>query len=360
MLKIFCLLLLLLSTLQYGKAMPPIEKHLLPRPLQLRKAHSDSSVLRSVNEQKALKGIEASDDAAVTMWRQSIVLYEQGSLGEAIRQLEYVHAHHTVHPLPMHYNRAVMQMALYRATKNSNYLRYAEMDFNDAMRVCRHFYPSYIGLAEVALAQRAWEKAFRILRNILDVLEVQRHDDTDVLMYDENIYNDALFVSDIRADLGLVTYCMGAAMDSDRYYAHAIEGIQSLRNVEKMMPLYRQKFKAYQQNVAGLLGSNLVLLSRPRRLIQIYDTKDVGFMRWNSLFDLPVASSHRKKPSSTLSVDVDAELREARKTRELMRMERQISSTPPIATPEPPPRSNWRATLKSFIDFDAFKSKRKH
>lgn len=317
------------------------------------------------------------------LWTRVSVLHSQRNYREALETLELlkgrvmlqsggdgqragglyrlpVYYDSYISDLAFYYNRAVLQLTLYHRTRQARLLQNAGLDFDIATRKSGHFYPAYIGRAVIAVIQKSYHLAFQTLRDTLDVLLLQRRPGLPVLMYDENIYKGALFLADLYADLGMVTYHMGANVDSQRFFQTASQ-VLAESEVEAMTqagsdPVMQERIRAFFELKRTLYYHHAhnqpslgVLLSFSSALLLTHTSNDVGIIRWMSVADVLNLQSlemrQRKRSSSGLTARMLSQFHKAKSRKRWSReREQQASSQQPRLPTRSPPLRTTKST----------------
>lgn len=305
-------------------------------------------------------------------WQQIIHLYYELYFQDAIENLERLHGnvkendrfhqHRPVTPFAFHYNRAIIQMALYRQTQHRSYLQYADLDFQSTIDECGHFYPAYIGRVEIAVYQRSWQRAYQLLREVLEILELQQQPPLDMILYDTHIYSAPVFISDIFADLSMITYRMGAQRQSDLYFQqaitvlrnaeeYAVETLSTTSGLQTAKRHFEHKRRDYNQQHNNHLPHEIIFYSKPTDLILVHGTKDVGIIRWRPMKDAilyTTTTATHKRSSSGLTARMVNQWHKSKTLKRLSREKKQqhneqtaaltVAGTLPLLIPEPSPR----------------------
>lgn len=301
------------------------------------------------------------------IWTQSITLYYADNFIESIQRLEslrvkrttYFLDHDSVAELPFAFNHAMLHLALYRHTKRKSHLLDADMDFNSAITRCPHFYPAYLGRAQVAVYQKDYINGRRRLNEVLEILQLRQESNENVLVYDEHAYKGSIFVPDILTDLALIEYRMGVMdvhCNSRLTVAGEIlaqckhkalsGGAGGTASVDLLSSFFERKRKDYQTQASYRFSTeDIKLISLSPDLLLRNDVNDIGIMRWLAVDDLlktRFRSPHAHKRSSsglTSAMMNQYQRRKAMRRRpDIFVQSPETSSREPLQVPLAPPQ----------------------
>lgn len=222
-------------------------------------------------------------------WQQIQVAISCKDYDGALDRLERLHIAPTLlRELPFHYNRGLLNLLRYYKSHHKMYLQHARLDFNNAISACRHFYFSYLALAQIAYWMRDFTTAYNNMKALIDIFEQTHSQEGDTLLIHNSQFSGMMYLGDLYVNCALALYRLGA--DEVNVKEHYNYGMGILRRthmlshdvferlrVEAMLKEYRRAMHP-QAEVTILFGFDI------QSFIQKYDAEyDAGPLQWLEL-----------------------------------------------------------------------------